>query len=77
MRFKAKPLRPVLFMPGNKEDWMRKAPRQGLIQAMDESRQLGSAAVTFDGDMVDVAHEETARAMLKMVREWGLVEASP
>jgi hypothetical protein len=25
--------------------------------------------------MVDVAHEETARAMLAMVREWGILEA--
>jgi hypothetical protein len=24
--------------------------------------------------MVDVAHEETARAMLAMVREWGLLD---
>ena len=30
MRFKAKPLRSVLFVPGNKEDWMRKAPHSGL-----------------------------------------------
>ena len=29
MRFKAKPLRSVLFVPGNKEDWMRKAPQYG------------------------------------------------
>jgi hypothetical protein len=25
--------------------------------------------------MVDVAHEETARAMLAMVREWGILAA--
>ena len=28
----------------------------------------GGAAVTYDGDMVDIAHEETARAMLAMAR---------
>jgi citrate lyase subunit beta/citryl-CoA lyase len=47
---------------------------QGLIKAMAQRRQEGSAAVTYAGDMVDVAHEETARAMLAMVREWGLLD---
>ena len=46
---------------------------KGLIQAMEERRKEGSAAVTYNGDMVDVAHEETARTMLKMVEEWGLL----
>ena len=41
---------------------------------MEERRQEGSAAVTYDGDMVDVAHEETARAMLKMVQAWDILE---
>jgi citrate lyase beta subunit len=40
---------------------------------MEEGRKEGSAAVTYDGDMVDVAHEETARAMLKMMEEWGIL----
>ncbi len=48
---------------------------QGLIQAMEARRQEGSAAVTYDGDMVDVAHEETARAMLRLVKEWGIAVA--
>jgi citrate lyase beta subunit len=48
---------------------------QGLVKAMEERRQQGGAAVTYGGDMVDVAHEETARAMLAMVREWGILEA--
>ena len=30
MRFKAKPLRSVMFVPGNREDWMRKAHQYGL-----------------------------------------------
>jgi citrate lyase subunit beta/citryl-CoA lyase len=47
---------------------------QGLIKAMEERRQQGSAAVTYAGDMVDVAHEETARTMLAMVKEWGLLD---
>jgi citrate lyase subunit beta/citryl-CoA lyase len=47
---------------------------QGLIKAMEERRQQGSAVVTYAGDMVDVAHEETARAMLAMVKAWGILE---
>jgi citrate lyase subunit beta/citryl-CoA lyase len=45
---------------------------QGLIEAMEQRRRQGSAAVTYQGDMVDVAHEETARTMLEMARELGL-----
>jgi citrate lyase subunit beta/citryl-CoA lyase len=47
---------------------------QGLLKAMEARRREGSAAVTYAGDMVDVAHEETARAMLQMVDAWGLRE---
>ena len=46
---------------------------QGLIRAMEEHRSIGGAAVTFDGDMVDIAHEQTARAMLEMARELGVL----
>jgi citrate lyase subunit beta/citryl-CoA lyase len=46
---------------------------QGIIKAMEERRKEGSAAVTYNGNMVDVAHEETARTMLAMVEQWGLV----
>jgi len=45
---------------------------QGLIGAMEERRTQGVAAVTYDGDMVDIAHEETARTMLAMAREMGV-----
>ena len=48
---------------------------QGLLRAMEEQRAAGSAVVTYNGDMVDIAHEETAKAMLEMVKEWGLVDA--
>ncbi len=59
-----------VFTPSREEiaNW------KGLIKAMEERRKEGSAAVTYNGDMVDVAHEETARAMLKMVEEWGILE---
>ena len=40
MKFDAKPLRSVLFVPGNKEDWIRKAPKYGadaLILDLEDS----------------------------------------
>jgi len=46
---------------------------QGLIQAMEQRRSQGGAAVTYQGDMVDIAHEETARAMLEVARELGVI----
>ena len=42
---------------------------QGLVAAMEEMRKTGGAAVTFNGDMVDIAHEATARAMLAIAKE--------
>ena len=45
---------------------------QGLVKAMEQRRTQGGAAVTYDGDMVDIAHEETARSMLAMAREMGV-----
>ncbi|HCG90802.1 MAG TPA: CoA ester lyase [Dehalococcoidia bacterium] len=45
---------------------------KGLIEAMNKMRQEGGAAVTYNGDMVDVAHEETAKSMIKMVEQWGI-----
>ena len=47
---------------------------QGLVKAMTERRKQGSAVVTYGGDMVDVAHEETAKTMLAMVEEWGILD---
>jgi len=47
---------------------------KGLVKAMDERRKQGSAVVTYGGDMVDVAHEETAKTMLAMVEEWGILD---
>ena len=48
---------------------------RGLVKAMEERREQGGAAVTYQGDMVDVAHEETARSMLEMARELGVLES--
>ena len=45
---------------------------RGLIDAMEKQRGAGGAAVSFDGDMVDIAHEQTARDMLAMAQELGV-----
>jgi citrate lyase subunit beta/citryl-CoA lyase len=48
---------------------------QGLIGAMEQRRSQGGAAVTYQGDMVDIAHEETARVMLEVARELGVLQS--
>ena len=45
---------------------------QGLVKAMEEMRATGGAAITFGGDMVDIAHEETARTMLAIAKQMGI-----
>ena len=45
---------------------------QGLVKAMEGMRATGGAAITFGGDMVDIAHEETARTMLAIAKEMGI-----
>ena len=53
MRFKAKPLRSVMFVPGNREDWMRKA------------HQYGPDALILDlEDSVPEAEKERARSLV-------------
>jgi citrate lyase subunit beta / citryl-CoA lyase len=39
---------------------------RGLIEAMDDARRRGIAAVTYKGDMVDEAMVKTAREMLEL-----------
>jgi citrate lyase subunit beta/citryl-CoA lyase len=41
---------------------------EGLIEAMEEARRRGIAAVTYKGDMVDEAMVKTAREMLELAR---------
>ena len=48
---------------------------RGLVTAMEERRGQGGAAVTYQGDMVDIAHEDTARAMLEMAKELGVLDS--
>ena len=61
MRFKAKPLRSVMFVPGNREDWMRKA------------HQYGPDALILDlEDSVPEDEKEKARSLVAgMVDELG------
>ena len=46
---------------------------RGLIEAMESRRSQGGAAITYRGDMVDIAHEQTARDMLELCRELGVL----
>jgi citrate lyase subunit beta/citryl-CoA lyase len=48
---------------------------QGVIAAMEEGRKRGGAAVTFQGDMIDIAHEETAKIMLERARQMGVLDS--
>lgn len=45
---------------------------KGLIQAMEEARRQGIAAVTYKGDMVDEAMVKTSREMLAFAQAIGL-----
>lgn len=45
---------------------------KGLLQAMEDARTRGIAAVTYKGDMVDEAMVKTSREMLEFARSIGL-----
>jgi citrate lyase subunit beta/citryl-CoA lyase len=45
---------------------------KGLIQAMEEAKKKGVAAITYKGDMVDEAMEKTAREMLEFAKSIGI-----
>ena len=59
-----------IFSPSKEEisEW------QGLVDSMKEIRESGGAAVSFQGGMVDIAHEKTALEMLDMARALGLLD---
>ena len=61
MNSKARPIRSALYVPGNKEDWIRKAP------------QYGSDALILDlEDSVPDAEKAEARVIVrKMLEELG------
>ena len=58
-----------VFTPSSEEV----AHWRGLVKAMEERRAQGGAA-TYQGDMVDIAHEETAREMLEMALKLGVLD---
>ena len=61
MPFQAKPVRTEMFVPGNKEDWMRKAPRYGA-----------DALILDLEDSVPPEHKPEARGLVsKMLTEFG------
>ena len=51
------------------EEW------QGLVEAMRETRESGGAAVSYQGGMVDIAHEKTAVEMLELAGKLGLLKS--
>ncbi|MEC8890747.1 MAG: CoA ester lyase [Chloroflexota bacterium] len=59
-----------IFSPSREEieEW------QGLVEAMRETRESGGAAVSYQGGMVDIAHEKTAVEMLEFAGKLGLLE---
>ena len=58
-----------IFSPTQEEisEWV------GIIEAMDGVRKRRGAAVEYNGAMVDIAHEKTARDMLDFAKALGLV----
>jgi citrate lyase subunit beta/citryl-CoA lyase len=45
---------------------------EGLLAAYDEGQRRGTAAVLYEGDMIDTAMAVTAREMLELAREIGI-----
>ena len=43
----------------------------GLVAAVEEGERRGTSAVVYDGRMVDIAHANFAREMLKRAAEYG------
>jgi citrate lyase subunit beta/citryl-CoA lyase len=60
-----------IFSPSRDEieEW------QGLVEAMRETRESGGAAVSYQGGMVDIAHEKTAVEMLELAGKLGLLKS--
>ena len=57
-----------VFSPTKEEmsEWV------GIIDAMNHVQSSGGASVSYNGSMVDIAHEKTAKEMLEFARELGL-----
>jgi citrate lyase subunit beta/citryl-CoA lyase len=49
------------------------AYHQGLLAAMEEAERQGTAAVTYEGAMVDIAMVKTSQQILDMARAIGAI----
>ena len=47
---------------------------QGLLAAMEDAEQQGTAAVTYQGAMVDIAMVKTAHQVLALARAIGALD---
>jgi citrate lyase subunit beta/citryl-CoA lyase len=59
-----------LFTPSAEEI----AYYQGLVAAMQRAEQQGTAAVTYDGGMVDIAMLKTAQQVITFARQIGALD---
>jgi len=59
-----------IFSPSQAEieEW------KGLVDAMKKTRMSGGAAVSYQGGMVDIAHEKTALQMLELARQLNMLD---
>jgi citrate lyase beta subunit len=48
---------------------------EGLLAAYEEGQRRGTAAVLYEGDMIDTAMAVTARETLALAREIGIADA--
>ena len=82
-RITTKPLRSVMFVPGNKEDWMRKAPQYGpdaLILDLEDSvpEYDKDAARPLVAKMIDELSERGQTLFVRVNRlETGLTGVRP
>ncbi|ETW99218.1 MAG: hypothetical protein ETSY2_41330 [Candidatus Entotheonella gemina] len=52
------------------------AYHQGLLAAMEEAERQGTAAVAYEGAMVDIAMVKTSRQLLELAQAVGVLEVS-
>jgi citrate lyase subunit beta/citryl-CoA lyase len=52
------------------------AYHQGVLAAMEEAERQGTAAVTYEGNMVDIAMLKTSQQLLELARAIGALDAT-
>jgi len=52
------------------------AYHQGVLKAMEKAEQQGTAAVTYEGNMVDIAMLKTSQQLLELARAIGVLNAT-